>query len=68
MHGAEEEKGHFPYQWLTSWQKLDQDHLPPVEEFATGLVEGENVLGKNRAGDPRELHPPSTCVAGEPHD
>ena len=46
MHGAEEEKGHFPYQWLTSWDKLDQDHLPPVEEFATGLVEGENVLGK----------------------
>ena len=41
MHGAEE-----TYQWLTSWQKMDQDHLPPVEEFATGLVEGENVLGK----------------------
>ena len=41
MHGAED-----TYQWLTSWQKMDQDHLPPVEEFATGLVEGENVLGK----------------------
>ena len=45
MHGAEEAKGFFPYQWLTSWDKLAQDHLPPVEEFATGLVEGESVLG-----------------------
>ena len=46
MHGAEEAKGHFPYQWLTSYNKLDQDHLPPIEDFATGLVAGENVLGR----------------------
>ena len=46
MHGADEEKGFFPYQWLTSWDKLSQDHLPSIQEFETGLVEGENLLGK----------------------
>ena len=46
INGAEESKGFFPYQCLSSFDNLSQNHLPQIEDFNTGLLAGENLLGK----------------------
>lgn len=35
-------KGFFPYEWLDSYDKLAQDHLPPYEEWFSSL-KGKNI-------------------------
>ena len=35
-------KGFFPYEWLDSYDKLDQDHLPPYNEWYSSL-KGKNI-------------------------
>jgi hypothetical protein len=38
-------KGFFPYEWLDSYDKLDQDHLPPYKEWYSSL-KGKNINEK----------------------
>jgi hypothetical protein len=38
-------KGFFPYEWLDSYDKLDQDHLPPYKEWYNSL-KGKNINEK----------------------
>lgn len=35
--GVTAEKGVFPYEWLTSYEKLNQDHLPSHSQFFSSL-------------------------------
>ena len=44
-YGCSEEKGHFPYEWMTSLDKLNVSQLPPHEAFFSTL-KNENILPK----------------------
>ena len=42
----EDKKSFFPFDWLDSVSKLDQTHLPPIEEWYS-VVKGKSVLDDN---------------------
>ena len=41
-YGCTEEKGHFPYEWMTSLEKLTATELPPHDAFHSTL-KNENI-------------------------
>jgi hypothetical protein len=45
-YGCSEEKGHFPYEWMTSLDKLNVSQLPPHEAFFSTL-KNENISAED---------------------
>jgi hypothetical protein len=45
-YGCSEEKGHFPYEWMTSLGKLNVSQLPPHEAFFSTL-KNENICAED---------------------
>jgi hypothetical protein len=52
--GDSEGKGVFPYEWLTSVDKLDDDHLPEIQHWFSTL-KNENKLGDTEAKQSAKL-------------
>ena len=36
-YGCKEIKGNFPYEWVDSLEKLNEPHIPPIEDFTNNL-------------------------------
>ena len=45
-YGGSEEKGHFPYEWMPSMDKLNVSQLPPHEAFFSTL-KNENISAED---------------------